>query len=284
VGDVVLRGAAGHRLRRVGRHAPARRAGETDLVNDMVAKIRDAARPRLPCWLITEVEDEPEPGIFVRMGKYEMALLDEVNPKKGADAVGILSLVVNLTGRQREAAHEQRRGRYGTRIAPLVVDVSRQDASATLERIERGELGLTILPFCALMKGGGSPAFIKRWKSVVEKEKDEARRLLYRDWVLVMAELTKRQVNWQKALEGWMERKSMIIDGWIGEGVDKGRLQEKRAAVLRVMGRRLRQDVPEPIRLAVEGTNDLATLDKWLDAAADADNLADLRRGMKLAR
>ena len=45
-----------------------------------------------------------------------------------------------------------------------------QDALATLEGIERGERGLTVLPFLALMKGSGKPAFIKRWKRAVETD------------------------------------------------------------------------------------------------------------------
>ncbi|MGL4549683.1 MAG: hypothetical protein ACRC33_00740 [Gemmataceae bacterium] len=254
--------------------------GEGDLVNDCVMQIRVEATPDVPAWLITEIEDEADRGIFSRVGRYELALLDEVAPRRSRE-VAILSLVLNLSGRQKEDAYEQAFGRYGMRIGPLIVDVAAQGAAATLERIERGELGLTVLPFCALMTGGDAPDFIRRWMLAVMRESDEGRRLLYRDWALVMAELTRWQPNWQRALEGWMERKSVTIEGWKREGRDEGRLIEKRADILRVAQARLNQPVPDSIRDAVEGSNDLGVLDEWLTAAALSDTVAELRRRMQ---
>ncbi|WP_309643202.1 hypothetical protein, partial [Phenylobacterium sp.] len=78
---------------------------------------------------------------------------------------------------------------FGTGVRPLVVDAAAQDALKTLKRIERDDLGLTIMPFCALMRGAGTLAFIRRWMRAVEREPDESRRLNYRDWSLILADL-----------------------------------------------------------------------------------------------
>jgi hypothetical protein len=172
-------------------------------------------------------------------------------------------------------------GDYGTRIRPLVVDVAAQDGPAALARIERGELGLTVLPFLALMKGSGSEAFISRWKRAVETEPDADRRRLYRDWALIMSEETGRDVVWLKETEGWMARESKIITGWIKEGREEGGLATQRKNLLRVIERKIKVTVPDSIRLAVEGTTDMAKLQQWFDLALEARSLAQLRREIK---
>ncbi|MBY0229038.1 MAG: hypothetical protein K2W96_07155 [Gemmataceae bacterium] len=48
--------------------------GEPDRENDLVSEVRDEARPKRPAWLITEIEDAPEPGICWRTGIYEALL------------------------------------------------------------------------------------------------------------------------------------------------------------------------------------------------------------------
>lgn len=255
--------------------------GEPDRTNDLVALFQDEGRPRRAVWLITEIEDEPEPAIFYRVAQYEAALGKEVNPTCNPKGPAVASLVLNLSGAQRPARVEWAWGEHGTRLAPFVLNVAHQDALATLERIERGELGLTILPLLALMHGGGTLRFIARWKLAVEREPDMAGRAEFRDAALVLAELTPRQVNWQKETEGWMARESTYIKGWMNEGEGRGELRKARAYLLRAI-RRLQDPVPEAIRLAIEGTNDVATLDRWFDATFNATSLAEVRRAMNL--
>jgi hypothetical protein len=79
-----------------------------------------------------------------------------------------------------------------------------------------------------------------------------------------------------------MERESAYINSFISRGREEGEVRAKRADLLRVIGRRLTDPVPEPIRLAIEGTSDTGVLDRWLDAAIDANDLADMRRAMNL--
>jgi len=256
--------------------------GEPDRTNDLVARVLDEGG--VPGWLIAEIEDEAEPGIFWRAGQYEMHLGREVNPTCDPGGPHVFSLVLNLSGTQRAPRLESglAGGQYGTRIAPMVVDLAAADAIAGLEKVERGELGLTNLPFLALMKGGGEPTFIERWKKAVEREADEHRRLVYKDSAMVFADLTPRQVNWVWGTEGWMARESSYIKGWMDKGEEKGEHRNKREYHLLAIGARLQDPVPDSIRLAVEGTNDPATLDRWYLTALSSGSLADLRQAMKI--
>ncbi len=257
--------------------------GEPDRTNDLLAEVRDEARPGLPAWLIIEIEDEAEGRSLWRAARYEIALGSEVNPACDPDGPAALCLLVNLSGTQRHPRYDCPVGGagHGLRIGPLVVNFAEQDALTTLERIGRGEVGLTLLPFLALMKGGGDPAFITRWKSAAEKEPDVGRRIVYRDSAHILSELTKWQVNWLQQTEGWMARESTLIKGWLKEGREEGELLRQRATLLKAI-RRHQDPVPEALRLAIEGTNDIATLERWFDAALVAASLADLRREMKV--
>jgi hypothetical protein len=258
--------------------------GESDRTNDLVAIFQDEDTKR-QVWLIAEIETEPESGILYRMGQYELLLGKEVNPLCEPDGPAVGSLVLNLSGNQKIARLEWAWGSHGTRVAPFIVDTGRLDALAHLEKIERGELGLTILPLLALMIGGGTLEFIERWKRAVEREQDESRRRLFRDAALVYAELTRSQINWVRGTEDWMVRESEYIKSWERVGEARAQLQMRRAFLLKVV-RQLEDPVPESIRLAVEGTTDPDKLDAWFGAAletvANAQTIADLRQAMAL--
>ncbi|MBY0229039.1 MAG: hypothetical protein K2W96_07160 [Gemmataceae bacterium] len=193
------------------------------------------------------------------------------------------SLVVNLSGTQKARFVESSfaGGAFGSRLAPMVFDVAQEEALATLERIERSGLGLTILPFCALMKGAGEPAFIERWKLAVLTEPESARRLQYRDWAVILSDLTQWQVDWHRATEGWMELESPTINGWLARGEERGELRNKREYLLEAIRLKFRvRRMPEAIRRAVEGTHDMAKLDEWFRAVFSAESVADLRKAM----
>ena len=104
----------------------------------------------------------------------------------------------------------------------------------------------------------------------------------FREAAVVFAELTRNQVNWLQATEGWMMRESQYIKGWEKVGEDRAELRTKRADLLKLVRRRLEDPVPEAIRLAIEGTNDIQTLERWFDAAIDVTTIAEFRKAMKL--
>ena len=51
--------------------------------------------------------------------------------------------------------------------------------------------------------------------------------------------------------------------------------------MLRVLQSRLGTPAPEPIRLALEGTNDLAILDRWFDAALAVRSWEEFQAAMQ---
>jgi hypothetical protein len=253
--------------------------GEPDRTNDLVAVCRDDTQR--PVWMIVEIETEPEPGILYRMGQYQMLLGKEVNPKCDPDGPAVAGLVLNLSGTQKTARLQWTWGNHGCWLAPFLVDAAGLGALTHLEKIESTELGLTILPLLALMKGGGTPEFIERWRRAVEREPDEPRRRVYRDAAQALAELTVWQVNWLQGTRDWMMRESQLINSWIREGEDRGELKFARSFLFDEV-KRLEDPVPESIRLAVEGTTDLNKLKQWLKAALDAKTIAELRQRMQL--
>jgi hypothetical protein len=76
-----------------------------------------------------------------------------------------------------------------------------------------------------------------------------------------------------------MERKSKIIEGWKQEGRDEEKVTSRREALLGFISARWKEPAPEAIRRAIEVTNDLAALDRWI-AAATARSLSALQREM----
>jgi hypothetical protein len=76
-------------------------------------------------------------------------------------------------------------------------------------------------------------------------------------------------------------KESQYIRGWLNEGERRGAVEAHRTDLLKLLRARLHDPVPEEIRLAVEGTNDPATLDRWFDVALQADTWATFRAAMK---
>jgi hypothetical protein len=79
-----------------------------------------------------------------------------------------------------------------------------------------------------------------------------------------------------------MMRESQYIKSWERVGEQRGELRTHRANLLTAVQLRLQDPVPEPIRLAIEGTNDLSKLDTWFEAALTVPNITELLKAMKL--
>ena len=258
--------------------------GGPDRTDDVVAVLRrtDQANGRIV--MIVELETEPERFIFQRLGIYELMLSMEAaaNAAAGEEpAVG--SVLIHLTGQRRETRLQLLPSctTKGTTVEPIIVDLCKEDAALTLADIDAGTTALCILPWIPLMKGGGNPALIAEWKRVTMKEPSAERRSMYRDLALVFAELIKEQVNWLQGLEGWEMKVSQTILGWKREGKHEGVIEARRADLLETVRVRLQDPVPEPIRLAIEGTNDPDTLTRWFRAALTVQTLDELRKGMR---
>jgi hypothetical protein len=77
-------------------------------------------------------------------------------------------------------------------------------------------------------------------------------------------------------------KESQVIKGWMDEGKVIGLVEARRADLLEVIRVRLQDPVPESVRVAVEGTNDPVTLDRWFKAALRSNTLAEFRAAMPL--
>jgi hypothetical protein len=195
------------------------------------------------------------------------------------DGPPVYGAIIHLTGRRKDGPLILTRTASdpGLLVKPIEVWLANESAEGTLAQIEAGELASCILPWTVLMRGGGEPANIERWKRLVEREPDLEKRAAYRHFALELAELIPELVNWQRLLEGWEVRESQYSKTIEARGAVK-QVQED---VLRILRFRLGTSAPEPIRLAVEGTNDRGVLDRWFDAALAATSWEDFRVKMQ---
>lgn len=258
--------------------------GWPERTDDAVAVLRPPEGGGPASWLIVESETEPERFIFHRLGVYGLLLSMELErgaPTGEEPAVG--AVLLNLTGETRAAEHRSAPGgtSYGHSVKPVVINLRTLSAAATLDDVAAGRTSRCVLPWVPLMRGGGQPELIARWKAVAEAEPDKDRLVLYRDLALVFAELVRELVNWQQALEGWLMLESKVVQGWIDRGVERGAVQTRRADLLRVIQGKFAVAAPEPLRLAIEGTNDLDTLGRWIDEAIRAESLPALLSAVK---
>jgi hypothetical protein len=252
--------------------------GWPERTDDVVAVLRPAQGEGPPTWMIVESETEPERFIFHRLGVYGLLLSAELSRGVAhGNEPGVGTVLLNLTGQTHAA--ELAVGVAGTpcgqSVRPLVVPFQEISAAATLDEIAGGHTALCLLPWLPLMSGGGQPELIERWKTVADTQPDISLRALYRDLALVFADLSKEQVNWLQGLEGWHMKESTIIQGWINRGHEQGAVEARRALLLKLIRAKLRDPVPEAVRLAIEGTNDSNVLDRWYDAALTAGNLQE---------
>jgi hypothetical protein len=257
--------------------------GEADRTNDLVGWFIDEDSGK-DVALITEVEEESKPRNLLRMAGYEILLAQEVNPE--CDPAGPLvgSMLINLTGTQKVRRWENSlaSGQHGTRVAPFVIDLVKQDGPETLEKIKRGELGLSVLPWLAIMQGSESGEFLQEWFQVAQREQVAQRRERIGDMTLVLAELARCQLDWLELLRDWQMRESSWINTWRDQGIDIGSVRTKRGSLMKLIKKHFEDPVPENLSKAIEGTTSLETLERWYDAALDAQTISELRAAMKM--
>jgi hypothetical protein len=251
--------------------------GGPERTDDVVCVLRRRADGK-PVHLIVEAETEPRADGLARLGIYELLLAIEVRAVLEGGPP-IYGAIIHLTGTKRDGPLLLTRSAKspGVLVKPIEVWLAEQSATATLALIESGALALCVLPWVVLMSGGGDLAVIERWKQLAEREPDLDRRAAYRAFALVFAELIPGLVNWQRSLEGWEMRESQYLKSFEA----RGEVKRARADLLEGLGLKLGGTVPEPIRLAVEGTNDLNTIDRWFRALFSVSSWAEFQALMK---
>jgi hypothetical protein len=82
-------------------------------------------------------------------------------------------------------------------------------------------------------------------------------------------------------LEGWEVRESQYSKAIEARGEHKGALKGARAYLLMGFQFTLQSPPPEAIRQVIEGTNDLATLDRWFSYLFSVNSWEELQNRMK---
>jgi hypothetical protein len=209
---------------------------------------------------------------------YELLLAIEVRAVLH-DGPPIYGVILHLTGSKQNPPLLLTRSarKPGVLVEPIEVWLAEQSAEESLTLISLDQLPLCVLPWIVLMKGGGDPKLIERWKLQVERVPDVERRSRFRDFALVFAELIPELVDWQRLLEGWQVRESRYLTSF----ETRGEVKRARADLIKGLGFKLKSAVPEPIRLAIEGTNDLNTLDRWYQTLFTVESFDDFLAKMK---
>lgn len=256
--------------------------GERDRTCDTVAGLARNQRGGVTHVLVVEFQSEPDAEILERLLEYAVRVRRELPGSRQRREVGCA--FVNLTGRrQRDTLRMALSDTPG-----IVVDfkvavrtMPDEDAAETLAGIQAGPIARCILPWIPLMRGGGEADIIEEWMLVSSQEPDARRRGAYGGLALVFCELTAHRRSWRAALKGWNMLRSQIVEEWRQEGRVEGRVEEKRADVLRALQLRLANPVPADIAAPIEQQPDLEVLSRWFDLALTADSLETFRAGIR---
>ncbi len=171
----------------------------------------------------------------------------------------------------------------GTRHAPLVWNVGEDNAVQTIEGVAAGRLSWGMLFWAPLMAEGGEDETITRWKEVVAATVPDRRmRGNLAGIALIFAELAGCVPTWKRGLEGWEMTESQVVNEWISQGEAKGKLEERRQKLVRLLERKFPGLVPKDVTQLINQQESLELLDDWFDAAIPVGSLdeflAELRQ------
>jgi hypothetical protein len=76
-------------------------------------------------------------------------------------------------------------------------------------------------------------------------------------------------------------RESPFLKSFEDKGEQRGDLKRARAYLLEGLRLKLKSEVPEAIRLAIEGTNAIDTLDRWFKATYSVESWDEFLKLMK---
>jgi hypothetical protein len=222
-----------------------------------------------------EIERDWRPSIPLRLFDYASAAVT-------ATQLPVTSLVVLLqpggdppprTGVYRVPDIEGDTFVFHYRVVPLW----RLDAQSM-----RTQLGLEAAPFCVAMRGADE-AFVRSLAEEIKADRQMAPRdhestmqLLYIVSAAILGEETARRIFHVESIIQDPGVQALIRE-WAAEGERKGRAEEARTALRRVLAARS-LPVTEDVRARIDSEPDLARLESWLDAAATASTIGDVFR------
>ena len=208
--------------------------GVPQLRCDCVAGLhsRDGKQPPWAC--LIEAQGQPLAGMAVWTMIY-LGLLHDVLRYEGRDRFQMMAVILNLS--EGELSHtidwqvplKKRAKQLSTEggaaaaappaaeptttpAAPaakapgvscqfFIKNVRKESATKTLDRIERGELGLCILVWLPLMEGADNKEIVRRWRALAMQQTDLVLRSNYASLALVFAEMagasSSGKPNWR---------------------------------------------------------------------------------------
>lgn len=251
--------------------------GQGDRTCDTVAALDEDPPSGMERALVVEFQTQPDPRILSRLFVYVARLHDELRCGPDGDAqYQVTAVVLNLSGGPQAAdlvmtlpdAPLEIRFHAGIRT------LRDESAAQTLAAIRAGTLALCVLPWVALMRGGGEWAIIEEWKALAETELDLQKRLAYAGLALVFSEVPERSAAWRAGLEGWGVERSAIMEECRLEGQAEGRVVEARRLTLRVLTKRF-GDLPAEWVQRMEAAP-AEWCERVLERALEVESLAEL--------
>ena len=246
---------------------------------DTVAELHALREVGPPWLLLLEFQTEPDPDMFGRLlGQLGKFWREQWPDELPGSRYQLVAAVVNLTGTKESApssrAYEFPLGGLGLKLTAEERHLATESAAATLEAIARGETAKSLLSFVPLMTGGGEPGIIERWLEIAGAVPDHRRRSELGTLSLTI-DLKPWCDEWRKALREWNMRESTFVQGWIDEGIEKGRILALQQMLRTQLAKRFGSVPPEVVR-RIEATTDLGTLDRAVEKILDIARAEDL--------
>lgn len=227
--------------------------GGSDLINDTVARLDNAAEHGVPWAIAVEFQTQPDADMFGRLLGYLSGLWLHLRPDdERGSRFHVGAAVVNLTG---SGAASRALVWPGTGLTTQLGVVERnldsESAESLLAEIEAGTRSRCLLPWLPLMAGGCDPALIDRWKLAADGEPDSYRRSKFGGLAKEFAEKAGCKALWVEKLEGWNVEESTVVNEWIAEAQGKTllRLAAQRFGPAPVEAEKTIQAIKDPKRV-----------------------------------
>jgi hypothetical protein len=257
---------------------------------DTAAELTSRSGTQPPLVIIFEAQARPGHRLVARLLEYlRRGLVEFRAGPYDRDLITVAIQVIYLRGKRRSLRVRMLvpGSGEGLRWNVRVHCLERRSASKTLERIERQELGLSVLAWVPLMHGGDDPALVTRWLTLVGTEPDQDLRREYAAIALVWAEWLGRDTIWRDALEGLDVWRSKLMAEFgrqqRAEGVTEGRVEVQRANLRRLLLRWAPAGLPADLDALIEKTTDLGQLGAWFEVALQVQSLDEFRQRLQQA-
>jgi hypothetical protein len=160
-------------------------------------------------------------------------------------------------------------GGFGTRHAPLLWEVEKDDAEAALTAVAEGRESWGLLFWIPLMTGAEQESIIARWQELASdptKVTSQSTRHNLVTVALFFADLAGCFLLWNRLLEGMSMVESQIGNRFRAEGD----LMRSRAWLLRLLQTKYPTADTTEIKQLVDQQTDLTLLNQWFEIALEA--------------